>query len=615
MRAAAFEPLSGCPACDEPGRAALFAKDGWPVARCAACSLVYVDAQLDRAAVAEIYGRDYFEGDAFTDYLGERDERMASARQRAGLLAGIVPGGRLLDIGCAAGFFLEAASEHYEVTGVEVSEYASQYAREEFGHRVFTGELADAELLEGEFDVVTMWDVIEHLRDPRAALAEIARVTRAGGLLVITTGNADGPLARRDLAQWDLMHPPGHLTFFSRRTLEPLLNRAGLEVERVVADGRISRRPALVDPRAQAAAGALGLGNVMTVLARRVTMPQPRPVRSRVPTGLRRRAPLVPPSRRPADDETWLAVAATCRYATFFHTPMWRELAVEGVGGCRDASFALELPSGVRAIFPLQELLPRHGRGRYLTSTFPYGYGGPIADGTLTVDEVHGLYAGARAATTSVTGNPYAPTAAPPAGWTGHAATTQTIDLEPGYEALRRGFSKGHRAAITQAERKGVSTRVAASLDDYRGYFAVYEDSLRRWGEAASPRYPWSLFERAWQIARRWPDALRLWLAEQGGEVVAGALVLYWNGHVMYWQAAALERAFELRPANLVLANAIEDACGRGGRVFDFGSSGGHDGPEAFKRRFGATIRPLERLEYVTPPLRFTGAVRRRLGG
>ena len=188
------------------------------------------------------------------------------------------------------------------------------------------------------------------------------------------------------------------------------------------------------------------------------------------------------------------------------------------------------------------------------------------------------------------------------------------LDLADGFEALRRGFSKGHRAAITQAERKGVTTRVAASAEDYRSYFAVYEDSLRRWGEAASPRYPWTLFERAWQLAERHPDALRLWLAEHEGEIVAGALVLYWRGHVMYWQAATLERAFELRPANLVLANAIEDACERGCRWFDFGSSGGHEGPEAFKRRFGATERPLERLEYVTPVLRLTGAVRRRVG-
>ena len=86
---------------------------------------------------------------------------------------------------------------------------------------------------------------------------------------------------------------------------------------------------------------------------------------------------------------------------------MWRELAL--ASGCRDSTFMLTFPSGVRAVFPLQELLPRHGPGRYLLSTYPYGFGGPIADGTLSADEIRGLYDHARAATTVVTGNPLAP--------------------------------------------------------------------------------------------------------------------------------------------------------------------------------------------------------------
>ena len=322
----------------------------------------------------------------------------------------------------------------------------------------------------------------------------------------------------------------------------------------------------------------------------------------------------VPLAHDEVDDETWFGVAKRCPYATLFHTPLWRRLAVEGAGGCRDASFALTLPSGVRAVFPLQELLPRHGRGRYLTSTYPYGYGGPIADGTLSVGDLRALYGHAHAATTSVTGNPYA--SEPPVlrGWSRHDVATQVLDLTDGYEELRRRFSKGHRAAITQAARKGVTTRVASSLDDYRSYYGVYEDSLRRWGDAASPRYPWSLFETGWRLAEEHPDSIRLWLAEHDGEVVAGAWLLEWHDHVMYWHAAALERAFEVRPANLLLANAIEDACDRGRRWFDFGSSGGHEGPEAFKRRFGATERPFARVEYVAPHLRIASAVRRVRG-
>src|SRR3954468_16551285 len=108
--AAPTSQRSACPVCEEPGREALFRKDGWPVVRCRRCRLVYVDADVRRDAVEEIYDESYYQGEVFGDYLGERELRVASARGRVGMLASIVPGGRLLDVGCAAGFFLHAAS-------------------------------------------------------------------------------------------------------------------------------------------------------------------------------------------------------------------------------------------------------------------------------------------------------------------------------------------------------------------------------------------------------------------------------------------------------------------------------------------------------------------------
>jgi SAM-dependent methyltransferase len=284
---AEHEPRTGCPVCGEAGREPLFVKDGWPIARCSGCSLVYVDAAVDRETLDAIYGPDYYQGDVFADYLGEHEIRLESGHARARRLAAQVPGGRLLDLGCAAGFFLHAASERYDVTGVEVSAFAAEHARKEFGLRVFTGEIFDAPLEDDEFDVVTMWDVVEHLSDPAEVLREVARVTRPGGLLVLTTGDVEGPLAARDLERWDLMCPPAHLLFFSPRTIELLLSRSGFELTRVIGDGRISSRPRLTGPRFQAAVGALGFGNVMTVFAHRTSTPQRHPLLARVPRPLR----------------------------------------------------------------------------------------------------------------------------------------------------------------------------------------------------------------------------------------------------------------------------------------------------------------------------------------
>ena len=90
-------------------------------------------------------------------------------------------------------------------------------------------------------------------------------MTRTGGLLALTTGDVEGPLASRDLERWDLMCPPAHLLFFAPRTIERLLNDAGFEIVRILADGRVSTRRRLARPHVQQVLGTLGVGNVMTV--------------------------------------------------------------------------------------------------------------------------------------------------------------------------------------------------------------------------------------------------------------------------------------------------------------------------------------------------------------
>ena len=258
----------GCALCRTPDLEHLFDKDGYPIARCRACGLVQVDVELERGHLEEIYNEDYFTKDElFHGYVGERTLRLQSGARFAQTLARLVPGGRLLDVGCAAGFFLHAASRHYDVTGVELSPYASEYARREFGLRVLTGDVTEAGLDGESFDVVTLWNTIEHMADPRGALDTIAALTRPDGLLVISTGDVTGPLARQGLADWNLMSPPYHLFFFSPRTIDLLLGAVGFRLRRIVYDGVVAAGGPLASGLARRVATLAGLGNVMTVYA------------------------------------------------------------------------------------------------------------------------------------------------------------------------------------------------------------------------------------------------------------------------------------------------------------------------------------------------------------
>ena len=143
------------------------------------------------------------------------------------------PGGRLLDVGCATGTFMYEMKRlgGWEAYGIEPNERAATYARQRFGFDVHVGTLEDADLPSGSFDVVTLWNVLEHLHTPRADLVRVHRLLKEGGLLVFSIPNLEGLDARlfgRLWLGWDL---PRHLYLPPRRVLIKSLHELGLAVE------------------------------------------------------------------------------------------------------------------------------------------------------------------------------------------------------------------------------------------------------------------------------------------------------------------------------------------------------------------------------------------------
>jgi 2-polyprenyl-3-methyl-5-hydroxy-6-metoxy-1,4-benzoquinol methylase len=259
-----------CGVCGSGDPDFLFRKDGHDIVACRHCGLVYVGEDPAAIDFAALYGPSYYAGGSdavFSDYVGQQAARCAHARRKLWWLRHVPPriarSGRLLDVGCAAGFFLAEARRFYEVQGVELSAWSSAYARDRLGLPVFTGTLQDAGLPADRFDVVTLWDVIEHVPGPVPLLAEAARVLRPGGRLVLTTGDWGSAYAQARREHWHLMTPPWHLTMFSRDTLARAAAGAGLEVvacrsEGVAGDGRLWRNRAML-----LVSRALGRGDIM----------------------------------------------------------------------------------------------------------------------------------------------------------------------------------------------------------------------------------------------------------------------------------------------------------------------------------------------------------------
>jgi ubiquinone/menaquinone biosynthesis C-methylase UbiE len=184
------------------------------------------------ADTKQFYDEDYFHGRIYADYSAERDYRLRLFEQKLSLVRKYAPErGRLLDVGCAAGYFLEVAKERgYEVYGVEISDYIAERIDKSLKSRVFVGQLEEAGFQENSFDVVTMWDVLEHMPNPLQTLRETSRVLKPGGMMFVETINTACLNSRLLGDRWPLYRPPFHLFYFSIRTLTELIDKSGLEV-------------------------------------------------------------------------------------------------------------------------------------------------------------------------------------------------------------------------------------------------------------------------------------------------------------------------------------------------------------------------------------------------
>ncbi len=262
-----------CEVCSGLDRRTLYTVNGFPIVRCTRCGLVFVGTEISDEELIQLYDESYYEDPEATGYSGYGEAESRKRHHDRSLLDQVerlAPPGRMLEIGCAYGFFLdEARKRGWTVAGVEPSTHAAEYARSHFGLPVATALPEQEETPVGMLDAVVMWDVIEHLPHPRTTLERASEWLRPGGVLALSTGDVRSLSSRLHGADWSLMTPPWHQYYFSRATLRGLLEECGFDVVRTTGDGTVAVDPGSTRPRIRWAA-ALLTHPAVTRVARRL---------------------------------------------------------------------------------------------------------------------------------------------------------------------------------------------------------------------------------------------------------------------------------------------------------------------------------------------------------
>jgi len=240
-----------CTLCHSADVKTLYPLEDFSIMRCQNCSLIFLNIDLNQNKLSDMYSdsyyidrADYFQVDAPPENFGAaKGGDLRNFQNGLALLDKHHPGkGNLLDVGCALGGFLRLAKEAgWNVSGVDISSYAATYCKERLGIDAKSGMLGDLGYPDEFFDVITLWDVLEHFENPPEQVRQVNRILKKGGIMLVDTPNERSlirSMARLiysisgghiDLPLKKLFHQ-FHLYYFNQTTLNKLLTESGFEL-------------------------------------------------------------------------------------------------------------------------------------------------------------------------------------------------------------------------------------------------------------------------------------------------------------------------------------------------------------------------------------------------
>ena len=220
--------LIDCPVCSGRSFSALFEQKGEPFVQCNQCHLILINPRPNFASIAKGYNASYT-----AIYTKKAEKKMLRAKKTIRRLCRFAKGKeRWLDLGCSAGYILQAAvREGFEAYGLDIEPESIRYAREELWlEKAAVGQLSDQKYPDSFFDIITAYDVVEHVPNLNLFISEISRVLKPNGLIEIGTPDIGHWRVPSELSRWKEIKPSEHLYYFTESTLGELLLKHGLRI-------------------------------------------------------------------------------------------------------------------------------------------------------------------------------------------------------------------------------------------------------------------------------------------------------------------------------------------------------------------------------------------------
>lgn len=229
-----------CPICSSPAEH-LYKKESFDVARCRECKTIFIENPPPDTS--SVYDESYFfggeNGGGYGSYDEEKETMRATFEKCLDLILEYQAGGALFDVGAATGYFLALAkSRGFSVSGIDISSVAAREAQKK-GIEVKVGTLESVEHTPASYDVVTLFDVLEHVVHPDSLVRSAAEMLKQGGILMGCTPDSMSVNARLMGRHWHMLYPPEHLVLLNDKSLRLLLAQQGFQT---LWTGRITKR-------------------------------------------------------------------------------------------------------------------------------------------------------------------------------------------------------------------------------------------------------------------------------------------------------------------------------------------------------------------------------------